>query len=226
MKISERSFRGQFKRPKTFIHTNEEIGLGLIVTIWGEDQIFDRIKTEVQDYFSAATSDVDVTTPFEYIEALTPLTNYLRTSLLLLNDSLYRSENKNEYSLSCEVIVFAIKNNEFSFASVGQPQVYCKKESKIFQLNSALGLNEELNENLCYLPKESLGIVKTCYPTVGSIHIDKSVEIYLVSGLSLRKVDFLLNENFQLQTAIEKINSDQNQNHLHSFWIAAVNFEK
>lgn len=224
MKIQERSFRGQFKRPKTHIYFNEEINLGIVTTIWGDAQLFDRIKNEIQDYFSAAISDVDVTTPFGYIESQTSLSNYLRISLLLLNDSLYRSENRSEYNFGCEILVFAIRNQELSFASIGQPQMYLRKKDRIYFLNSSLGLNEELGTAYCYLPKELLGVVKTCYPAVGSVKIDKVDEICFLSGLTLNDKNFLLNNQFNIQTSIEHINSLQNKDHLHSFWFASLNF--
>lgn len=225
MKIVERSFRGKFKRPKTLVHLNEEINLGIVATIWGDEQIFNRIKTEVEDYFSAAISDVEVTTPFGYIESLTPLSNYLRIALLLLNDSIYRSENRNEYTLGCEVLVFAQKNHEFSFASIGHPEVYLKKQNIVNTLRTTMGLNTELMQDHCYLPKEFLGVEKSCYPQLGSFKIEKQDELYLLSGMGLEDKSFLSNPGFSVQTGIEYINSIQNKNHLHSFWLAAVGFD-
>ena len=128
---------------------------------------------------------MEVTSPFQKLSCLTPLANNLRAGLMLANDSLYREENKSEYTVGVEVLVFARNQCELAFAQVGSPNLLLARPGlPILPLSVQIDLSTELSlppDMLPPVPQNMLGLHATTNLNVASFKTQKLDRLILLS---------------------------------------------
>jgi hypothetical protein len=91
---------------------------------------------------------------------------------MLANDSLYREENKSEYTSAVELLVFAHQEGELAFAQVGYPQFFlARKDMPWIPLSVQVDLSTELSqppEYMAPLPQNVIGLHTTTNMNVSS----------------------------------------------------------
>ena len=91
---------------------------------------------------------------------------------MLANDLLYREENKAEYQVGVEVLVFSHAQDELAFAQVGQPHLFLARQSMPWiPLSVQVDLSTELSmpgDVLPPLPQNLLGLHTTTNLNVSS----------------------------------------------------------
>lgn len=155
MKCIEQSFNGHLKLPHTQIAMFLNDQLMLAVRSWTGTDHVQTIIDEIAHFLSAADAELEITTPFDYLESLSALANKVRVALLLANDTLY-SHNKEKYLFGFEVAVCYKNQNEVVLASMGRFSVQYTKKSKNFDLYKSPGLLDELT----LLPGNLMGVDK------------------------------------------------------------------
>lgn len=189
MKLQERSYSTKIIRPRPFIHQEEDGSLVVIATSWGQPEHGQRVLDEIVKYINAAKSDVEVTSPFEFLTCLTDEVNYLRISILIANDLLYRSENKREYFSGVEVLALLKRGQQLSWAQVGSPSLLIKRKGESLQpLSVGLDIASELQGGgtpLPPLPAQLLGLDPTCNIQCGHTRIGEEDQCVLYAGSSI-----------------------------------------
>ena len=120
MKIISRSAYQQQKLAATETHKLLDDQLIVFLRSWGSSDYNQRFIDEVTHYMSSAQADIEVTTPFDYLESLSSLANRTRVSLLLAHDLFYKNENKSEYLVGFEAAVMFRQKTELAWSSVGR----------------------------------------------------------------------------------------------------------
>lgn len=186
MKIVERSYSSKIFRPKPLIFSQSDGSLIVVVTPWGQPEHAQKVMDEIVNYVSATSGDVEVTSPFEFLTCLSDDANYLRTSLLIANDQLYRSENKNEYLSGVEAVVLMKNKQKVSWAQIGSPHILIKKTNMSltpYAIDFDLSFDLTKNNNLLApLPGKLLGIDRSCQISCGDINVDDGDQLLLLSS--------------------------------------------
>jgi len=126
---------------------------------------------------SSVEADLEVTSPFEYSENLTTLANKVKISMLLANDNIYNTDNKEIYQHGAEVAILFQKDSEVSWASVGRFSLEAQKEDrkiKLFDSGSRF-------DDTILLPVNLIGIIKNPDVISGSISTKKLQQIEIKS---------------------------------------------
>lgn len=183
MKLHQRSYGGKIFRPKPHIYEDES--LLVILSTWGVGDQASRIVDEIVKYVSAATGDVEVTSPFEYVTSLSKEANYLRVATLLANDFVFRGENRSEYTSGYEVIILLKTDDQLTWAHVGGPHLLLKRAQRpLVPLVTQYDLSTELSKTIQLLPplpSKLLGMDSSCQIVCGDTHIQTHDQLVLTS---------------------------------------------
>lgn len=189
MKLQERSYSTKIMRPKPLIHQEDDGSLIVIATSWGQPEHAQRALDEVVKYVGAAKSDVEVTSPFEFLTCLSDEVNYVRTGILIANDILYRGENKMEYFSGVELLALFKRGSQMAWAHVGSPSLFIQRKNQNLQpLSIGLDLSSELlgsDETSPPLPAQLLGLDPTCYVQCGHTHVNEGDHLVLLASSSV-----------------------------------------
>lgn len=188
MKFQERSYSTKVLRPKPQVHWDEEGGLVVVATSWGQPEHAQRVLEEVVKYVNAAKADVEVTSPFQFLTCLTDEANYVRTAVLIANEALYRGENRNEYFSGVEVLVLFKRGSQLAWAQVGCPSILVQRKNQNLQpLAMGLDLANELRQDtiLSPMPAQLLGLDPTCNICCGHTSVASGDQLILLACASV-----------------------------------------
>lgn len=187
MKYKTSSYNGKFKIPSVKTYNLLSDQLLIFVRSWSSEDLSSKIIDEINHFLSSIDADLEVTTPFEYFEHQSSLMNKVRISLLLANDLVYKSENKDVYHAAAEVAMIYKKNKELVCASVGQFKFTVDVDGHEFCIHdSGMGFNNELP-----LPQNVLGLDRSVDVTVRSIRFDDSIKkVTVVSSYCNREAEW------------------------------------
>lgn len=176
MKFKVSSHNGQQKFPQTHVHSLLNDNLLVCLRLWSGPEAEQKVIDEVLRYLSAADADLEVTTPFDYIESLSSLSNKVRVALLLANEALY-VDNKEKYSQGFEIAVCYKHNKEITIGSVGRFAFTAEKKDKSFVVFESGGFLDDL----VLLPTDLLGIEREIEIKCASVSMRDLVAIQLSS---------------------------------------------
>ncbi|MEN0057894.1 MAG: hypothetical protein AAGB31_03595 [Bdellovibrio sp.] len=189
MELRERSYSSKILRPRPLIHREDDGSLIVVATAWGQPEPAQRAMEEVVKYVNAARSDVEVTSPFEFLTCLSDEVNYVRTGLLIANDLLYRGENKSEYFSGVEILALFRRGSQVAWAQVGCPSLLIQRKNQSVQpLSIALDLSSEMQEvgsTLSPLPSQLLGLDPTCHIQCGHVHVNEEDQLILLASAQM-----------------------------------------
>ncbi len=212
MKFETHLHQGHFKIPKTSVHSLLDDKLIIFLRSWGSQDYDQKFIDEVMHFLSTVQADIDVTSPFEYMENLTSLANKVRISLLLAHDYFYKLENKNSFSVGFEVAALMKVKNEIAWGTVGRFDLFSIDDSGA-QILSATGTDRDRN---VLLPVEMLGVEKDFELRCGSVALTNNT--LLVSSTYNNSLHFVRDENSQGWTA-EPMHSDG------TYWFSKIKSE-
>lgn len=220
MQIDHRSYRASSFLPRPVIFNNEEEKTLIIVTPWGDPNISSKVNTEIMNYVTAAMTDVDITSPFDFYETQSSACNYLRIGMLLANDAIYRTENKTEYIAGFEVLALIQTGSEVAWASVGQPSLLMQKSGGVINpIHTGIDLSFEKGQSKGALPSELLGVAPICHVQCGQFRMEDSDALMVYSGVQLPKQIWTLDATLDIQSCTEKIVGAGFEN---SFWLGRI----
>ena len=189
MDIKVHRHQGLNKMPRTSSHQLLDDKLIIFLRSWGSQDYDQKFIEEVMHFLSTAQADIEVTSPFEYLENLTSLANKVRISLLLAHDYFYKIENKNSLSVGFETTVLMKVKNEIAWAAVGRFDLY-KMTKQGPQLFSGIGTDRD---EFVLLPVEMLGVEKDFEMRCGSLRVTN--ESLLVSSTYKNSLKFQSGED-------------------------------
>lgn len=165
MIIEVSSHQGIFKMPSTSVHQLLDDNLIIFLRSWGSQDYDHKFIEEIMHFLSTAQADIEVTSPFDYLENLTPLANKVRISLLLAHDYFYKIENKSSLSVGFETAILMKVKNEISWAAVGRFDLFKQTEADL-QMLSASGTDKD---QVLLLPVDLVGVEKDFDMRCGSL---------------------------------------------------------
>jgi hypothetical protein len=222
VKLHERNYSTKVIRPKPTVFHSPDLNMIVIMTCWGESGFKDRIFEEIQKFVFAAEGDVEVTSPFEMNTYLSRNCNFLRMCTLLINDLIYRGENRDSYKSCYELTILYKKDNKFSWVQVGSPNLFLFK-NKLIPLSVSLPLAYSMTPNALPLPQQYLGTEMHCHFQLGEIVVDSNQKVLLFSETSLYQDSWALNAtDFNLDRLMKnQIQLDPES----PFWMAIIDFK-
>lgn len=177
MRYEVSSRQGQSKLPKTAVYQLLDNQLIIFLRPWGSQDYNQKFTDEVMHFLSTAQADIEITSPFDYVENLTSLANKVRISLLLAHDYFYKIENKTSFSVGFEAAIIMKNKNEFAWGAVGRFDIY-KSSEKSMQLLSAVGSE---HDGSVLLPVEMLGVEKDFILRCGSLTLGSQDGVVIAS---------------------------------------------
>jgi hypothetical protein len=177
MKWISRSSQQKSKMPLTHIYHLLDNQMTLVVRAWGSQEFNQKLIDEVSYYLSSAQADLDVTSPFDFKENLSSLTNKTRISLLLAHDFFKKTQNESEFTVGFEVVVFFRIKNELSWASVGR---FSLKRIKNLYMQTIFEIGTDRDDETL-LPVELLGVEGDVEINSGSIEVKANTQLLLAS---------------------------------------------
>lgn len=227
MKVSERSYRTKKGRPKSIVKTSTDGNLILVITSWGTQEAAEKASEEMIRYVEAARADIEVTSPFEFLTCLSSEANYLRVALLIANESLYRGENKTQYSSGIEVVALLKNGRQVAWAQVGGPNIFLVRDGRLPQpislkmdLAAELGVEGELPA----LPGEMLGLDSVCAVQCGHFVFNDRDQLLLFAS-SFIPANFLAQSLAIPNAEAHFVSSIGEQMNGEPFWIGFVKNE-
>lgn len=185
MVLSERSYSTSAFRPKPIIHWEAHNQLLIVATNWGSTEAAQKIIAGITKYVTATQDDVEVTTPFASLTQFTAQTNSLRVACQIVNEMIYRGDNKNEFLGGAELCLLLKEKSQLSWLQVGQPHIFVKRKNsplQPFAISPDLSFDCPPHQtDLIPLPKDLVGVESTCTPNVGNFLIYPGDEVLLVS---------------------------------------------
>ncbi len=185
MKIDHRSYRGKSFRPAPLVHVESDGSLLLIITSWGQPSTAERARDVLTDFILSSRNDQEATSPFQKMTCLSPLANNVRVAMMLLNDTLYREENREDYTEGIEILVCAKHENEITIAQAGQPHAFISRPGLPIQ---ALSLGSDLSTELSHapellapLPHSLLGLYSTSNFSIQSFRVNQGDQLIFLS---------------------------------------------
>ena len=191
MFIEVHMHQGNYKMPRTSVHQLLDDKLIIFLRSWGSQDYDQKFIEEVMHFLSTAQADINVTSPFDYLENLTSLANKVRISLLLAHDYFNKIENKNSLSVGFETTVLMKVKNEIAWAAVGRFDLY-KINDQGLQILSATGSDQD---QFVLLPVDLLGVEKNFEMRCGSIQATN--EPLLISSTYKNSLKLQNGENLQ-----------------------------
>lgn len=196
MSFSERTYRGDFFRPRPEWHLEKDESLLVLVVPWGKKESAKRVIDIVQAFISSMKQDREVTSPFEELTCLHPFGNDIRTAFMLANDQIFRNENQVEYSSGVEVLALIRTETTLHWAQVGHWNVFLDRfKSPLIplQMSSDFVLEMSLGERLLSpLPKSLLGVASTSHFYVQEFCWRKQDRVILINRSTLPKEFYTL----------------------------------
>lgn len=168
MKTQIQSHFGTQKMPPTQLYSLLDDQLLIFVRSWASQDYNQKFVDEIMHYLSTAQADIEITSPFDFQENLSTLTNKIRISLLLAHDYFYKTENKSSFSVGFETLVVMRHKQEIAWGSVGRFDIYSLKDNQI-NLISAVGTDRDQD---VLLPIELIGVEKDVDIRLGSLRVD------------------------------------------------------
>jgi hypothetical protein len=145
---------------------------------WGSTEFNQKVVDEITHYLSTTQADIEVTTPFDYLESLSSLANRTRVAVLLAHDLMYKTDNRSEYVVGFELMVLFTSRKELAWASVGRFSL-----SKLMheRLNPVIATGTDLDSEVL-LPVQLIGLEKEISVNAGSIAFDSSAKLAVTSA--------------------------------------------
>lgn len=189
MKFESRSFNGDQKIPSTKIIQTLNDQLIICIRSWNSQDANQKIADEITHYLSSLDADLDITTPFDFIENLSFLANKVRVAVLLANDLIYGTDNKEIYQQGAEIAIFLTKGKELIWSCVGRFSIQAEEDSSQFIsiYDSGVFLNDRV-----VMPQELLGLYKSPQIQVGSMTTDKLQQLHVESKYNYGKTEWTL----------------------------------
>lgn len=210
LKWTSRSSLQTLKMPSTQIYHLLDDQMTLIVRAWGSQEFNQKLVEEVSSYLSSAQADLDVTSPFDFKENLSSLANRTRIALLLAQDFFYKTQNKNEFSVGFETVVFFQNKSELAWSSVGRFGLKLIRHQHAQTLFEAGTDRDE--ETL--LPTELLGVESEVEINSGSILLNSNIQLVL-SSIFGGDINIEVSKNDQ-QVVV------QPSNHSMTYWYSLI----
>lgn len=219
MKFEYSHFSGKTIRPTPFFHQDGE--MVLIVTPWNTNvQEAQKVAGNFIELYKYFFSDTQATFPFEQMHSLSIHENYLRTSLIQLNHTLFSHYNQEELLVGFEFSAFLKTNSEIIITQIGHPQVYFSKKNILLQPVSPLcslpTLYSSENEKLPPLPQNLLGVFSDIPIWIRSFKYQTDDEFILVNK-DFIPASFLTSKQRGLKDMGKFLNQDQE-----SFWMGKI----
>ncbi|WP_413289940.1 hypothetical protein [Bdellovibrio sp. HCB337] len=227
MRLVERSYSTKLHRPRPAIYTEPDGSFVIISTSWGNPEDGQKVNDDIAKYIQAAKADVEVTSPFEFLTALTNEANYLRIASLISNEQIYRSANKNEYISGVETLVLLHKGSQMAYAQVGAPHLLIQKPGRplapvAIGYEASLEMSGVENQILAPLPQTMLGIDASLNIRCGDFHVDEGDRLVLYAGSFWPDSLWTSSQANNLQQLTQKM---VQQNPEAPFWLGVVDLE-
>lgn len=181
MNLESRSFSTEYFRPTPVILLDQEKQYLIVATSWSLREHAEFVINEMKDYIQTSMSDVEVTSPYEFIPSLTREANILRISILIANLKLAKHYNSTEYAAGVEVTVIHKNSHFLSWATVGSNEIYLLRNKQVVSLESSASTED------VPIPKNMLGLESSVYPKCNQMNIKNNDLIVILSrsfGLS------------------------------------------
>ena len=225
MKFTHRSYSGKLFLPKPIIDDSSDPNLLLISFPWGRTRGAEVGIATFLDYFNLANSDQEVTSPFERLSCISHGANVIRTGTLLANETIYREENKNEYTAGLEFVGVYQRGKEISWVQVGNPQLFLLRSgTDLVQVTGSLNATIDFSkgELLPPLPNQMLGLDRSCNMIVNQFVVRSNDILLFIHSSIIPKELFTLKHSKEPIPEVTKILSKRNPNQ--PFWIGALSF--
>lgn len=167
MKSKITALNGKFKLPPTNVYSLLDDHLLIFLRSWNGADANQKVIDEINHFLSAANADLEVTTPFEFVENLSSLANKVRISILLANDVVFKTENKEQFQQGYEIAVIFKNNNELAWSTVGRFELSAQKQASFFSISHG----GQFLDDQVLLPVALLGIDREPKVLSGSIGV-------------------------------------------------------
>ncbi len=157
----------KFKFPATQVYSLLDDQLHIFLRSWNGNDANQKVIDEINHFLSAANADLEVTTPFEFIENLSSMANKVRISILLANDVIYKTENKEKYLQGFELAIVFKSQQEIVWSTVGRFEIRATKNQK----NISVSHGGQFLDDQILLPVSLLGIDREPHVLTGSISV-------------------------------------------------------
>jgi hypothetical protein len=225
MKLVERSYSGKIFRNRPEIHIDGNGSLVIIATSWGQADAGRKTIQIMTDYLNSTKSDLEVTTPYEFMTCLSSHANHLRIATLLANENLYYNDNKDEYQSGVEILALSKQDNEIAFVLLGNPQIYLKRNQRpLSPLAGGFDLSADISEHgdtlLPPLPNQMLVLDMSCNLLVSSFRPQVNDRLVLLSRSTVPSDLFALNEIEYNLNSISQVLAQNEQDM--PFWLGLL----
>lgn len=181
MKCNSRGASGLHKMPKTDVTLLLDDRLIIFIRSWNGNEINQKIIDEIHHYISSIEADIELTNSFEFVEHLSSLANKIRVSILLANDAIYRSENKEFYQNGAEILVIYKNKTELVWASIGRFKIETIKNNQPMLSSTVIYDSGTRLDNSVLLPVSLLGLIKNPEIQIGSVSVKNLKQIQISS---------------------------------------------
>lgn len=222
MKLQERNYSTGVIKPKPVVFQSPDLNMIVVMTCWGDGGFKDKIFEEIQKFVFAAEGDVEVTSPFEMNTYLSRDCNFLRMCTLLINDLVYRGENRDSYKSCYELTILYRKGKKFSWVQVGTPNLFLFRD-RLIPLSVAVPLSQSQSLATLALPQQYLGTELHCHFQLGEVIVDSTQKVLLFSESCLYKdIWALQGGDFNMDQLVKnQIQLDPES----PFWMAVIDFK-
>lgn len=226
MHLKERSYSGNWFRPRPEVYFESTGQLTIVATPWGPRTAAKKVVQIIVDFLHSVQLDSEATSPFSMLSCLSSKANYLRIAVKLANDHLYNNDNKNEYLSGVELFVMIREPQELIWTQIGYPFALLDRSQKpLISLGPQQDPVTEYSPrsgHLAPLPNKMLGLNTNSDFAVESMHLQAQDRLILVSRSELPKEIHNLSHTSRDLESLSKV-LVSNATDL-PFWLGTVDF--
>ncbi len=178
--LAERTYPGEIPRPSINLTVHADQRVFVAGTPWGDNEALRVLCDTVKEFLSSSIGDQEATSPFAKLPGLSLLENNLRTSVLIANERIFQTYNKEVYSSSCEAVIFHTENSQVAWVQMGQPHILLLRKYKLYPLQVAIDLGVDFR---CPapLPSRLIGLERTWDLEVRSLNLEEEDVLVLLA---------------------------------------------
>lgn len=180
MNLSHRHFKKEFAIPRLVSRIENDMGLVMLATPWGDESATSLAFEVIIDYLKSSQDDIEATTPFEKMEILNKTENDLRAAVLLANEKIFREINRGEYVSALELTLILKSKYQMTWLTTGGHQLQIRSG------DFAALVCGSLPHPSSPLPSQLMGVDRHCWMQCGSCNSNSQLEFIVNSDGSVQ----------------------------------------
>lgn len=191
-RVTQKIYPGEKPRPITKVDLLSSDQLAVFHCDWGSSEGGNLLLGVFREFLGANGVDLEATSPFPRLTALSPHANSLRIASLLANDQIFHKSNGDRFTAGVEALILYQNGSELNWFRVGQPNLLLIRNNLITPLDIGYDLGFEFSQ-VDPLPSRLIGVDRPLEPDIKSFLLKEGDQLLALSISNVPQAIFEIN---------------------------------